>query len=381
MLNRRAVSFTVLCMNTAASATFQVRKDSLSQTRWQASAPVALVPGQVRLGIESFALTSNNITYAAFGEAMNYWQFFPTGEEGWGCIPVWGFAVVKQSQCEGVAVGEKFYGYYPMGSELVVQPARVTPAGFFDGAAHRQALPVVYNQYMRCSADPFYDAATEDVQSLLRPLFITSFLIDDFLADNDFFGGGTTLLLSSASSKTAYGTAFQLARRAGLQVVGLTSPGNTAFCESLGCYSRVLGYEQLDSLAAETPCIYVDFAGSAPLRQRIHSRFGQLRYNCSIGGTHVDELAAKGGSRDLPGPRPVLFFAPAQVKKRVTDWGAEAFGRKLAQAWQDFTRQVTGAQPPWLSTQRHAGPAAVQAVYQEVLTGKGDPRIGHILLP
>ena len=143
----------------------------------------------------------------------------------------------------------------------------------------------------------------------------------------------------------------------------------------------MLGYEQLDSLAAETPCIYVDFAGSAPLRQRIHGRFGQLRYNCSIGGTHVDELAAKGGSRDLPGPRPVLFFAPAQVKKRVAEWGAEAFGRKLAQAWQDFTRQVGSTQPPWLSPQRHAGQAAVQAVYQEVLAGKGDPRTGHILLP
>lgn len=381
MLNRRAVSFTVWRMNTVAPATFLVRKDALTEARWQTTAPVALVPGQVRLAIESFALTANNITYAAFGEAMNYWQFFPTGEEGWGCIPVWGFAVVAESQCEGVAVGEKFYGYYPMGNELVVRPERVTPAGFFDGAAHRHALPVVYNQYMRCSADPFYDAATEDVQSLLRPLFITSFLIDDFLADNGFFGGGTTLLLSSASSKTAYGTAFQLAKRKGLEVVGLTSPGNQAFCESLGCYSRVLAYEALDGIAADTPCIYVDFAGSAALRQRIHSRFSELRYNCSIGGTHVDELAAKGSTRDLPGPRPVLFFAPAQVKKRVADWGAPAFGRQLAQAWQDFTRRVTGAEQPWLAIRRHAGQAPMQAVYREVLAGKGDPRTGHILRP
>ena len=34
------------------------------------------------------------------------------------------------------------------------------------------------------------------------------------------------LLLSSASSKTAYGTAFQLAQREGIEVIGLTSPGN-----------------------------------------------------------------------------------------------------------------------------------------------------------
>jgi hypothetical protein len=40
----------------------------------------------------------------------------------------------------------------------------------------------------RCSRDPFYTADSESVQALLRPLFITSWLIDDFLADNDFFG-------------------------------------------------------------------------------------------------------------------------------------------------------------------------------------------------
>lgn len=368
-------------MNTAAPTTFQVRKETLSETRWQTAAPMPLTSGEVRLRIDSFALTSNNITYAAFGDAMNYWQFFPTGDEAWGCIPVWGFATVAESLCEGVAVGEKFYGYYPMGNELVMQPVRITPAGFFDGAGHRQALPVVYNQYMRCGTDPFYDAATEDIQSLLRPLFITSFLIDDFLADNDFFGGAKTLLLSSASSKTAYGTAFQLAKRAGLEVVGLTSPGNQAFCESLGCYSRVLAYDALDSIAADTPCIYVDFAGNTGLRQRIHSRFEALRYNCAIGGTHVDELAAKGSARDLPGTRPVLFFAPAQVKKRIADWGAPAFGRQLAQAWQDFTQHVRGARPPWLVPQRHAGQALMQAAYREVLAGKGDPRTGHILRP
>ena len=64
------------------------------------------------------------------------------------------------------------------------------------------------------SADPFYTRDSESAQALLRPLFITSWLIDDFLADNNFFGADT-MLLSSASSKTAYGTAFQLRQRAG----------------------------------------------------------------------------------------------------------------------------------------------------------------------
>lgn len=363
-----------------STTTLLVRQDQLATTRLSTTEDTALADGQVRVRVEQFALTANNITYAAFGDAMSYWQFFPTGEEGWGCIPVWGFSTVVESQCEGLAVEDKFYGYYPMANSLVLQPERITPAGFWDGADHRKTLPAVYNQYMRCSTDPFYSAATEDIQSLLRPLFITSFLIDDFLADNAFFGANA-MLLSSASSKTAYGTAFQLAKRPGIEVIGLTSPGNVAFCESLGCYSRVVTYDQLETIAADTACIYVDFAGSASLRQQIHNHFAQLRYNCSIGGTHVDELAAKGSSRDLPGPRPTLFFAPAQIKKRITDWGGAAFAKKVAEAWQDFTQHVTGAEPPWLIAQRHAGQAAMQAVYQDVLAGKGDPRTGHILLP
>lgn len=297
---------------------------------------------------------------------------------------MWGFARVIESQCAGIVSGEKFYGYYPMATQVILQAERITPAGFVDGSPHRQSLHAAYNQYMRCSQDPFYTASTEDLQSLLRPLFITSFLIDDFLADNDFFGAcaaeqPATLLLSSASSKTAYGTAFQLAQRPGLEVVGLTSPGNVAFCESLGCYSRVLSYEQLDQVAADTACIYIDFAGNAGLRHRIHGRFSQLKYSCAIGGTHLEALVAKGNAKDLVGPKAILFFAPAQIKKRSADWGAQGLGERLVRAWLAFSGRVSQAESPWLIVQRHEGRQAVEAVYHEVLAGGGDPRIGHIL--
>lgn len=33
---------------------------------------------EVLLGIEHFAFTANNITYAAFGDVVQYWNFFPT---------------------------------------------------------------------------------------------------------------------------------------------------------------------------------------------------------------------------------------------------------------------------------------------------------------
>ena len=370
---------------------FAVCKDQLAQTRLRTKALAPLAGGQVRLAVESFALTANNITYAKFGDAMNYWQFFPTGEDGWGCIPVWGFAHVVESQCDGVDVGEKLYGYLPMASHLVVEPARIKPENFFDGSAHRQGLAVVYNQLVRCAADPFYAAtgqAGEHVQSLLRPLFITSFLIDDFLADNDFFGAGepggksgtgATLLLSSASSKTAYGTAFQLAQRPGVQVVALTSSANVAFCESLGCYSRVLTYEQLGELSQNTPCVYVDFAGSASLRHAVHSHFKQLKYSCSIGGTQFEPRSDGAAAAHAPGPKATLFFAPAQIKKRGSEWGAKGLEERLLAAWQGFTARVTRPEAPWLVTQVHQAPAAIDAVYGEVLGGGGDPRVGHII--
>jgi hypothetical protein len=286
--------------------------------------------GTVRLRIDAFALTSNNITYAAFGDAMNYWDFFPTGDAATGCIPVWGFGDVVESRCESIAVGERVYGYLPIASDVVLQPARITPAGFLDGSEHRRTLHAVYNQYSRCAADPGYVPAREAEQALLRPLFTTSFLIDDFLGDNAFFGA-RCVVLSSASSKTAYGTAFCLAQRRGsadaVKVIGLTSPGNRAFTRALGCYDEVLSYDDVASLPADVPTVYVDFSGSVSVRSSVHEHFGDtLAYSCSVGGTHWEAL---GSGKGLAGPRPVLFFAPAQIKKRNADWGPDGLQQRL----------------------------------------------------
>ena len=367
------------------TTTFQVRKDQLPTTRIVEAAAEPLAPDQVRVTIDHFALTANNITYAAFGDAMNYWQFFPVAPDAdgtaWGCIPVWGFGEVVQSLHPGVAVGERLYGYWPMASHAVLNPMKLSAGSFNDGAPHRAALHAVYNQYQRCGADPFYAAGTEAIQALLRPLFLTAWLIDDFLLDNQFFGTTNSgqrgvMLLSSASSKTAYSTATQLAKRPEVEVVGLTSAANLAFCQSLGCYSRVLTYDQLDDLAADTPCVYVDFAGNGALRKAVHTRFSRLAYSCSIGGTRVEQLS---GARDLPGPKAVLFFAPAQVKKRNADWGPAEFGKRMVSAWQAFCTQATDGAAPWLVVQHHTGIDAAKAAYALVLAGQSDARVGHML--
>ncbi len=343
-----------------------------------------LQPGQARLAVEHFALTANNITYAAFGNAMKYWQFFPAPDAAWGCLPVWGFAVVVESSAQGVDVGRRYWGYFPAGTHLVVQPARVGNTGFVDAAAHRQEGAAVYNQYSACDTDPTWQPHTEGLQAVLRPLFTTSFLIDDFLADNGFFGA-RQLLLSSASSKTAYGTAFCLARRRGSPgmpaVIGLTSAGRLDFTRSLGRYDSVRRYDEVASLDPQVPTVYVDFAGSAALRRAVHQHFGvALVYSSSIGGTHWSELGAAGG---LPGPHPVLFFAPAQIKRRSAPppegWGRDALQQRLGAAWAAFMDRVSRADDPWLHIVDNCGAPALQAAYGALLDGRADARAGLML--
>ena len=92
-----------------------------------------------------------------------------------------------------------------------------------------------------------------------------------------------------------------------MQVIALTSPGNVAFTQGLGCYDEVLTYEAVPRLGTDEPAVYVDFSGSVAVRASVHAHFGdQLKYSCSVGGTHWDEL---GSGKGLPGPRPTLFFA------------------------------------------------------------------------
>ncbi|CAD5109960.1 DUF2855 family protein [Zestomonas carbonaria] len=366
-------------MATTTSLDFLIDRADLARCEFRETTldPDALAPGQVLLKVDRFAFTANNITYAAMGDSLRYWQFFPA-PEGRGIIPVWGFAEVQASRCEGIEPGERFYGYYPMSTHLVVEPRQVKEGSFVDGAEHRRPLPIIYNQYLRCSRDPLYSADSEALQMLLRPLFTTSFLLDDFFADNRFFGA-TRLVLTSASSKTAIGMAYLLhrdrdQREQQYEIVGLTSPGNRAFVEGLGCYDRVFGYDQVAELDATVPTATVDFAGSGELLGRLHAHFAsQLRHGCLVGASHWDQ---RGGlPKDLPGPAPQFFFAPAQAEKRLQEWGGAGFQQRLAERWQAFIAFV-GA---WMEVEPGLGPEAVERVYREVLAGRTSPQAGHVL--
>jgi Protein of unknown function (DUF2855) len=267
---------------------FLVKRGDLRNCRIAESEQPALAPGQALLRVDSFGLTANNITYAVMGETMSYWDFFPA-EDGWGRVPMWGFAEVERSEAEGVEPGTRVYGYLPPSSHLVVAPVSVEESGFVDGAPHRAALPSAYHRYLPTATDPFYRAGTEGIQMLLRPLFFTSFLIDDQLGDEGFATRGP-VVISSASSKTAIAAAFLLAQRQGVEPVGLTSPRSAEFVEGLGIYGRVVTYDAVDSLD-RGPATFVDIAGDGAVRQAVHSHFGaELVHSMAVGVTHAAHL-------------------------------------------------------------------------------------------
>ncbi len=351
---------------------FLVRRDDLRVCQIADAPQPELGDGEVLLKIDRFGLTANNITYAVFGDAMNYWDFFPATQDGWGRVPTWGFADVVASRAPAVAEGTRVYGYLPPSSYLVVQPEGADSEGFVDGSAHRAPLPSAYHRYLFTEPDPFHTPETEALQMLLRPLFYTSFLIDDALDDEGHTAGGP-ILISSASSKTSLAAAFLLSQRPGVETVGLTSERNREFVEELGIYSRTVTYDEIASLAPQA-AIFVDVAGDAEVRLAVHAHCGDgLTASMVVGATHWEAMTASAAG--LPGPTPKFFFAPDRVTKRGADWGRAGLNERVAAAWGPFCAWAG----TWLQTIEGQGFDAVRDAYLAVLDGQVEPARAHVL--
>ncbi|MBG6068198.1 DUF2855 family protein [Micromonospora ureilytica] len=352
----------------ADSWTFAVARDDLGQTTLVDGTIPAVADGEALLRVDRVGLTANNVTYAVLGDSMRYWQFFPPAVQGlgpqWGLPPLWGFAEVVASAVAGVEVGQRIYGYLPPAGHLVVRPDRVDASGFREASPHRAELPSPYNAYRATTGDPAYQRDQEDLLILFRPLFFTSFMLADQVADNDFYGA-EALLVSSASSKTAYAAAFELHRR-GPRLVGLTSPGNLAFTRSLGCYDEVVSYDDIDALDV-VPTAYLDLSGAPSTRAALRRRLGdRLLRDIAVGLTNQTPNADAAEE---------VFFAPVQMRKRSNDWGRDGLDQRFTEAWQRFTAVVSG----WLDVRVGTGPAALQHAWLDVLAGRTPPRVGHVV--
>lgn len=358
-----------------------VRRDELGNATMVEIEPGDLADGAVRLAIESFSVTSNNVTYAVVGEQVGYWNFFPPKREdaeGFGIVPMWGHARVIESKCPDIAVGERLYGYLPMATQLDVVPGNISASGFIDMTDYRQPMSPIYNQYARLNADPEHDPAREGERMIFGPLFKTGFLIEYFMRGEGWFGAGQ-VILTSASSKTAMGLASVAKQNSpAIKRIGLTSPGNIDFVRATGLYDEVVAYGEVGSLE-QVPSVSVDFAGNGALLGQIHRHFGDaLKYSCLVGVTHIDERSGPVGSASgLPGPTPTLFFAPDHAVALFKELGPQEAGRRMASAWHAFLQAVEGS----VAIERHAGLEAARRTYLDMVGGTVDPAKGIVIEP
>lgn len=238
---------------------------------------------------------------------------------------------------------------------------------------------------------------------ILRPLYLTSWLLDDFLSEHQDFAADA-VVISSASSKTAIGLAHTLARRAPagkkpLAAVGLTSAARADFVRSLGLYSRVVTYESLlepegdgsgdgsggglddgngDGLGGGTKSVFVDIAGNVSVLNAVHTQLGaDLVHSCSVGLSHRDAHNGGHPPAGLPGPRPRFFFAPEWVARRAAEreGGFGALRAEILPAWHDFVADSAR----WLSIQHVHGSGAILRGYASAAAGKSRPTIGTVM--
>lgn len=335
-----------------------------------------LADGQVRMRIDRFALTANNVTYALAGDLLGYWDFFPTGDDGWGRVPAMGWADVVESSHPDVQTGGRYYGWFPM-ARFVDLTVGATAEGLRDDGPHRQHHARVYRSYVDTRHDPMYPTTVpageelrdaEDRHALLRGLFLTGFLAEELFATAGYFGAEAVVVLS-ASSKTAIGFAQRVAER-NMDVVGVTSSRNIDFVRSLSWYRHAMTYDELGSLPL-VPTVSVDMSGNAAALAAVHGRLGdRLAYSMTIGNSHHGSFA----EAPVAGPRPQFFFAPDEVARRIEEWGRDEYQRRCTEALESFV----AASRSWLTVQRTTGADATEATWHDVFDGTVPPSIGRI---
>lgn len=359
---------------------FQIRKDDFSTQRLvpspSASESAPLASGDIRVKIVRFALTANNITYAAMGDMLGYWQFFPPigdDADGWGVIPVWGFAEITESSLSDLPVGDRLYGYFPPAEQLIMTPVNISEQRFIDGAAHRSKLPPGYNNYRRVNSEPDYDPAMDNERMLLSPLFITAYCLWDALQDNNWYGAQQVIVVS-ASSKTSIGLAYALHDdKSSPSTIGITSARNLDLVASLGLYDKSITYDALTDIDASIPSVIVDMSGNSEVLGKLHRHLGDnMKFCVNVGLTHWEETGANDG---IITDRSEFFFAPGHIQKRVKEWGLEQFDRKTS----TFITETAIKSRSWLKLIKVDGLGGLPEAYAGVCDGRVAPDEGLII--
>ena len=360
---------------------FQTFKSDLAKSRITTQAKANIHNNEILVRIEKYAFTANNITYGVAGDTIGYWKFFPAADDErntWGCIPMWGFGEVIESNCDDITNGERLFGYFPAADYLTLSPIKVSNHSFTDGKEHRRELPAVYNNYVRLAGEQDYDASMDPIRALLFPLHITAFCLCDSLADESYLGASQVIIVS-ASSKTAIGLAQGLAESPDApKIVGLTSRKNLEFVKNLGCYNEVVTYDELQKVDCSQGSVMVDMAGSREILGTLHRELGDNMLKClTVGMTHWDNTttAEDALGQAMLRERTEFFFAPAHIQKRIGEWGHDGYAKKT----NAFMANRAIQSKDWMQIIEIHGLDKFISIYEAMVGGNINPNEGIIV--
>lgn len=279
---------------------------------------------------------------------------------------------MSASGVEGIASGDRFYGYWPMSSYVTLR-ASADDAGFVESSAARAPLPAVYNRYLRAVPEAGFERDNDDASAVMRPLFMTGWLIADQLAANGWHGA-EAVVLASASSKTAFATASAIRGHDDRpSLIGLTSAANVEFTTGLGLYDSVLTYDDIGALPVDRRIVLIDIAGDASVRRKVHEVTRDvLQASIMVGATHWENGTLTGDG--LPGPEPVMFFAPTVADERAVALGPATFAQRVGGAWAEFAGRLSEL----IEIEHATGPDALAAAYTGFVEGNANPRKGLV---
>jgi hypothetical protein len=230
----------------------------------------------------------------------------------------------------------------------------------------------------------------EEYMLALRVLFETGYGLCDHFTELGFHGADR-IVLSSASSKTAFATAFCVRRlQPQMEVVGLTSGADgLRFCSSLGAigsggmfesmFTELIAYDDIEErLDSGTTTLYIDCAGSSALTHRVHTHLGDaLLHSCAVGRTHITEGADAGQPLPaLPGPKPVFFFIPTWKRLKTEELGQFKLQLSLAELYMPFVAACRHQ----IDLAMGFGLSDVETAYTEMAdSGNSIPNVAHVL--
>jgi hypothetical protein len=137
----------------------------------------------------------------------------------------------------------------------------------------------------------------------------------------------------------------------------------------------VVSYDALDTDLPLAASVFVDIAGNADVRSRVHERLAQrLLHSCAVGTSHWDKFRETG---ELPGAKPRFFFAPAQAEKRRKEWSGNVLAGNLHRAW----FELASGSARWLAVNEQQGDQAIRDVWGMLADGQATPDTAHVLLP